>query len=256
MIRQGVSRGTEIQPVTARLQTTLVPDNPLVLDGLTALYLNSEKALELSANQVEAVLGWLHGGGHLIIAVEELGDVNSVPWLKALVPLDLNDVRTVAGHGDLQQWVRGTASTATANPFASLPDDSTFEGAELRVAAGKLLRGQVLASADGVPLMVTQRRAGAGDDAAVQPGARAGAVVEEPANLLGADDGRAHGDLRERELQRRGGGWSVDGIFGAMIDSKQVRKLPVEWLLLLLMVYLVVIGPLDRSWLKRIAGRC
>ena len=37
-----------------------------------------------------------------------------------------------------------------------------------------------------------------------------------------------------------------------MIDSKQVRKLPVEWLLLLLIVYLVVIGPLDQYWLKRI----
>ena len=48
------------------------------------------------------------------------------------------------------------------------------------------------------------------------------------------------------------GGWSIDGVFGAMIDSKQVRKLLVEWLLLLLIVYLVVIGPLDQYWLKAI----
>jgi hypothetical protein len=48
------------------------------------------------------------------------------------------------------------------------------------------------------------------------------------------------------------GGWSSDGIFGAMIDTRQVHKLPVGWLLLLLMVYLVVIGPLDQYWLKRI----
>src|SRR5439155_1389170 len=48
------------------------------------------------------------------------------------------------------------------------------------------------------------------------------------------------------------GGQSVDGIFGAMIDSRQVRKLPVQWLLLLLVVYLLVIGPLDQYWLKRI----
>src|SRR5205814_10229654 len=41
------------------------------------------------------------------------------------------------------------------------------------------------------------------------------------------------------------GGWSVDGVFGAMIDSRQVRKLPVQWLLLLLVVYLLVIGPVD-----------
>ena len=37
-----------------------------------------------------------------------------------------------------------------------------------------------------------------------------------------------------------------------MIDSRQVHKLPVEWLLLLLLVYLAVIGPLDQYWLKRI----
>ncbi|HWI58076.1 MAG TPA: hypothetical protein VNZ22_12680, partial [Bacillota bacterium] len=47
-------------------------------------------------------------------------------------------------------------------------------------------------------------------------------------------------------------GWSSDGIFGAMLDSRQIHKLPVGWLLLLLVVYLVVIGPLDQYWLKRI----
>jgi hypothetical protein len=45
---------------------------------------------------------------------------------------------------------------------------------------------------------------------------------------------------------------SIDGSIGAMIDSKQVRKLPVSWLLLLLAIYLVVIGPLDQWWLKKI----
>src|SRR5205085_4218911 len=47
-------------------------------------------------------------------------------------------------------------------------------------------------------------------------------------------------------------GQSMDGAFGAMIDSKQVRKLPVGWLLVLLLAYLVVIGPLDQYWLKKI----
>src|SRR4029077_1668903 len=51
-----------------------------------------------------------------------------------------------------------------------------------------------------------------------------------------------------------GGGvsMSADGIFGAMIDSRQVHKLPASWLLLLLVIYLIVIGPLDQFWLKRI----
>src|SRR5262249_12585235 len=50
----------------------------------------------------------------------------------------------------------------------------------------------------------------------------------------------------------RQGGWSSDGIFGAMLDTKQVHKLPIEWLLLLLIVYLLIIGPVDHFWLKRI----
>jgi hypothetical protein len=37
-----------------------------------------------------------------------------------------------------------------------------------------------------------------------------------------------------------------------MLDTRQIHKLPVEWLLVLLIVYLVVIGPLDQYWLKRI----
>ena len=37
-----------------------------------------------------------------------------------------------------------------------------------------------------------------------------------------------------------------------MVDSKQIRKLPIGWLLLLLLAYLVVIGPLDQYWLKKI----
>src|SRR5206468_7874211 len=45
---------------------------------------------------------------------------------------------------------------------------------------------------------------------------------------------------------------SSDGIFGSMIETGQVHKLPIEWLLLLLIVYLVVIGPFDQFWLKRI----
>jgi hypothetical protein len=36
-----------------------------------------------------------------------------------------------------------------------------------------------------------------------------------------------------------GYGNGADGIFGAMIDSRQVHKLPVGWLLLLLLIYLV-----------------
>ena len=47
------------------------------------------------------------------------------------------------------------------------------------------------------------------------------------------------------------GGLSIDGVFGALIDSRQVRKLPVQWLLLLLVVYHRH-QAVDQYWLKRI----
>lgn len=55
-----------------------------------------------------------------------------------------------------------------------------------------------------------------------------------------------------KDSQNIWGGRSLDAVFGAMIETRQVRKLPVGLLLLLLLVYLAVIGPLDQWWLKKI----
>ena len=57
----------ELRPVFGRLQPSVFPDNPLALEGLDTLYLSSERALDLKANQVGPLLAWLHGGGHLTL---------------------------------------------------------------------------------------------------------------------------------------------------------------------------------------------
>lgn len=44
----------------------------------------------------------------------------------------------------------------------------------------------------------------------------------------------------------------MDSVFGSLVESRQVRKLAVGWLLLLLGIYLVVIGPGDYYLLKRL----
>ena len=48
-----------------------------------------------------ALLAWLNDGGHLIVGVESISDVNGTPWLKRLVPCDLTDMRTVQSHPEL-----------------------------------------------------------------------------------------------------------------------------------------------------------
>ncbi len=265
-IREISVQDKELQPVAARIQTTLLPDNPLVLEGMDAIYLNSEKAVELNENQVNALLTWLNLGGNLVVGIEQITDVNATPWLRSIVPCDLTDVRTVSSHPELQDWVRDTqtpakssstrrktkSKTPDVNPFADMSSDPTFEKADLQVAAGTVRDGDTLVSAGDIPLLIRSHQ-GRGLVTALMF-----SPEREPfrswknlptfwARVAEVDPGLYTSD----RISARGG-WSVDGVFGAMIDSKQIRKLPVEWLLLLLIVYLVVIGPLDQYWLKRI----
>src|SRR5439155_469197 len=66
-----------MQPVVARLPVEQFPDDPTTLESLDAIYLNSEKALEMKVSQAAALLAWLHQGGHLILGVEQPSDVNA-----------------------------------------------------------------------------------------------------------------------------------------------------------------------------------
>lgn len=255
------------QPSAARIQPQLLPDNPLVMQGMNAIYLNSEKAIELNEGQVAALLTWLNLGGNLIIGVEQINDINATTWLRSIFPGDLKDIQTVSNHSELQDWVRDMPTPrqrspirfngrkkSDVNPFSDLPDDPAFEKANLQVATGTIRDGEILAAAGDVPLII-QSHQGRGLVTALlfsperEPVKTWKNLPALWARVAGVDS-RLYGS--ENYNGPGMGGWSVDGVFGAMIDSKQIRKLPVEWLLLLLIVYLVVIGPLDQYWLKRI----
>ena len=239
---------------------------------MDAIYLNSEKAPDLNVTQVNALLAWLNAGGHLIVAVEQISDVNATPWLRGIVPCDLTNMVSAPSHSALQQWVRSAASSpaaarlklpnrprspnaanADSNPFADLAEDPDFEKADLQIATGTLRDGEVMAAAgDNTPLFINSH-VGRGRVTLLMFSPERepfrswknlpvfwARLLDVPTELYTSENNYSHG------------GWSVDGVFGAMIESRQIRKLPVEWLLLLLIVYLVVIGPLDQYWLKRI----
>jgi len=53
----------DAQPASARMLPTIFPDNPLVLEGLNAIYLSSEVAANLRTSQASAILGWMNAGG-------------------------------------------------------------------------------------------------------------------------------------------------------------------------------------------------
>ena len=259
----------EMQPGIARLQPALFPDNPIVLEGLTAIYLNSEKALDLKVNQVNALVAWLRQGGHLIVAVEQTLQINGNEWLRRLLPCDVTSLTTVGSHPEIQDWLQSgqeiegvvpfrllpnrAEGSDGPNPYAALNPDPKFEGEPMQAAACSLREGRVLFGPSTAPLAVTAPR-GRGQITVLlfSPELEPFLSWKNRSHFWARILGLPSALLSHSPTERPSGGYSTDGIFGAMIDSKQVRKLPVGWLLLLLVGYLVVIGPLDRIWLKRI----
>ncbi|MBA4150505.1 MAG: hypothetical protein H0X66_20530 [Verrucomicrobia bacterium] len=268
----------EMQPVVARLQSAIFPDNPIALEGMNALYLSSERALDLKDAQIKALLAWLQSGGHLIVGVEQVGDVNGTPWLREIVPCQLTATKTVKAKGAFLNWLREDAllpkqeedaeeiakrsgqqkktvsSTAPGALFkaagTNLVADAAFESAELQVAVAQVRNGRVVASAEGTPLAV-QGFHGRGRITVLtfsperQPFSSWNnrnwlwaLITEVPVKFYESSDYYHWG-------------WSPDGVFASMIESDQLRKLPLFGLVMLLICYLVVIGPVDQLVLRR-----
>ncbi len=286
------TQSTELQPMAARLLPSIFPDNPLVLEALSCIYLSSERAYDLSQTQVNALLAWLNAGGHLVIGVEQPSEVTALGWLRGLYPCDLRDLKTITRHPELNDWIRSTsykpvvedtsAAQQAANAqsqfrrrygvrggppvvvpptiqpqevtdfFSKLPIDFDFESAPMQVAVGQVREGTVEVSADGIPLMVSTQRGRGRVTALLFSPEREPVRSWKNLDMFWAKLADVPGVLFVSKDLRPQGGYSSDGIFGAMIDTRQVHKLPVFWLLMLLLVYLVVIGPFDQWWLKRI----
>ena len=273
----------------ARLLPALFPDNPLVMEGIDLLYLNSEKALELSVPQATALKAWLENGGHLVAGAEQVSDLTGNPWLRDLLPCDLTSERNLENHPQLQDWLRGPWETSrprqtniyptrvgpNMGPYnralprrrggpANIPEpppaspttfeeDAQFEAAPLPVLTGPMRDGATLIGDDAAPLAVTAER-GRGQITVLTFSPEREPFVSWKnrdwfwAKLSGIPQSR----LQSAQLSPNQARLGSDGIFGAMIDSKQVRKLPLSWLLVLLLAYLAVIGPLDQYFLKKI----
>ena len=279
------------QPFCAMLQPELFPDHPITLEGLQTIYLHSARALELKAPQAAALMAWLHGGGHLIVAVEQPGDINAVPWLKTVLPCELDGLIHLTNHAELQAWltaepekpswteppvaagsasrpartvIRKGAATIVApteiqslagqlpNPYDALARDAAFEAQPLQAAGLTMRDGWILAGTPEHPLIASAARGrGQVTVLAFSPELEPFRTWRNKSWFWARLSGVSPEWLATGSLTRQGGR-SLDGIFGAMIDSRQIRKLPVGWLLALLVAYLVVIGPLDYFWLKRI----
>jgi hypothetical protein len=256
----------------ARLQPALFPDNPLALEGINFLYLSSERAANLTVGQVNALVEWLQHGGHLVLGVEQLTDVNATPWLRDLLPCELSSTATLPSHAALDDWVKSEALPSSSTPLPShmtssqhvlnghastrnqplpsmevvpLPsnekqvwvDDDDFMAAPMSVATGSLRDGNYLIGDAAAPFVVEGLRGRGKITVLMFDPEREPFISWKNRKWLWA--GLA--GIRASEFQKpyttvNATRLSSDGIFGAMIDTKQV----------------VVIGPLDQYWLKKI----
>ena len=270
----------ELQPRAVRLdlgqRLESFPENPIALEGLNAIYLNTARALDLKDPQVEALLSWVHAGGHLVVAIDQPADVGATAWLREVLPASVGSLANRPLDGELQRWLsqssgagrgefqyayqpppldttrRNNNAAAERDPYADLGADPSFDRATMPLVELAPRGGKTLVASGKFPLVVCGPRGrGLVTVMAFNPErdpvrgwrnrtwlwARLAGV---PRDLLRAGDFNAWG------------GRSTDAVFGAMIETRQVRKLPVGVLLALLVVYLVVIGPFDQWWLRRI----
>ncbi len=267
-IPEAANKTTPLRPATTHLSPDFFPDNPLVLESISMLYLHSARAVELKDPQLNALFAWVHGGGHLVLGVEQPGDVKAVGKLQGFLPCTLGDVSSRAEHSALQQWLNNTRGNESVlrprlakgknqaqevpNPFLSLASDSAFESADLPVVNATLRDGRVLIGTADAPLAIQASR-GRGQITVLlfSPELDPFRSWKNRAWLWAKLADVPHEFLANVNVANSGS-MSLDGVFGAMVDSRQIRKLPIGWLLLLLLAYLVVIGPLDQYWLKKI----
>ena len=264
----------ELQPAVVRFQQEQFPDNPIALEGLDALYINSEKIISLPAPQLEALLAWVRGGGHLILAVEQVSDITGTSWLQQFLPVDVSGMRNTDVDQGIVTWLksevsseeneeaisgrvsagrnRNVRSTDSTGFYGTLETDSAFVNAQMPVATGAVRDGKVIMGTTQAPLAVQATRGRGKLTVLLFSPEREPFKSWKHKNYFWARLSQTPPQWFMSQDFAWYPSWSMDSVFGALIDSRQVKKLPVEWLLLLLLVYLVVIGPFDQWWLKKI----
>ncbi|OUU70898.1 MAG: hypothetical protein CBC27_07700 [Opitutia bacterium TMED67] len=233
-------------PVVVNIQADIFPDNPVTLHGLSSLYLNSKRAINFRAEQASAVSIWVRSGGHLILGVDQPSDITGTPWLRELLNTQFGLIQNLEVGPLIRDWLSNAGY-----PVGAI--DEEFNTKLLNATPVRLKDGKTLMSFDGETLIANANR-GLGQVTILgfNPEREPIRSWENRAwlwaRLADIDSEWFVSEKPPRDYGRM----NVDGLYGMMIDSRQVSKLPVIWLILLLITYLVIIGPVDRIWLKRI----
>lgn len=264
-------------PLVGRVLAEHFPDQPLSLEGLNAIYLHAAAADKMEIPQARALNAWLAQGGHLIVAMDEPAEVTAVPWLGSLMPFVPTGVSSITWDGTFESWIRNPSlksypaptcdpdlidqnqyrqSNARAdsleNRYTRVRSDDQVDAAPMPIVLGRVTDGTVLAEQNGIPLIIHAVRGRGQVTVLTFSPEREPIKSWENKPWFWAKLSGIPGRWFEVGNRNSYGGEGVDGLFGSMIESRQIRKLPVEWLMLMLVVYLLFIGPIDRIILKKL----
>ena len=252
-------------PHVVRLRVEMFPDTALALESLSSIYVSPSKASMLSEGQVASLLQWVSCGGQLVVGLDRPGDLAAFHWLKPMGTPPLAGERVVLMESEMRRWIdRASWSPDFAFRCQSPPGKDAPQDVAPSATPGKDRWVEPIRSLSFLSVGVAKR----GDEATpwmdVQPWGRGQVVV------LGFDPEREpmrSWDLRTRfwskllAIPPRLGSASPpsgrvltgsDSLFADLVDTRQVRKLPISILLALLVLYLAVIGPGDRWILARV----
>lgn len=214
--------------VVARLDPALLPADPMLLAGLDAIFLHDLPTAELSEGQRAALAGYARLGGTLVVGGGPNAE-RTVPGLAELLPVDVGALSAGAPAASLTEL----SGNVEEPPPASL----TANAVALRPGARALDTGQ----------LVTQRDLGAGQvifaafDLAVlrtwegEPALWGQLVRQEPRALLG--------------YSYR---WRSENLLRDALQLPALRLPSTFTILGLILLYIVVVGPLNFLVLRRL----
>lgn len=215
----------------AGLTPELVPDSSTDLNALDMIALSDFSSSWLTPKQWEAISEWVDGGGILVFSGGANGQKTLGPVPGDLLPVELTGSRTASGMAEL----------------ARLGGEDRFTDQAV-VSVGRRIRGDVLASDAGTPLLIEERR-GRGNvyylalDLGMEPLANwrgNQAFWKAILTRTGAAANQVYYSHNPNPLA-----WSMRNLPGLQLP-------PSKTIGLILLGYIVLIGPLNFFILKRL----
>ncbi len=218
----------------AQLQLADLPDQSQGWDGLDALVISGADTGSITDPQRTALKDWLAQGGKLFVAGGPKWQ-GAASGLGDLLPIALNGTRTLSSLSALQSYIQSSA-----------PLDNSVSAV---VATGQVRpNAVVLLEQDGVPLLV-EKQIGAGTiyffaaDPALQPLDKWSGMSVLYDALLGSQSARPAWTNTT---------WDVPAANQALAALPSLGLPPTLYVLCLLGIYILVIGPINYFVLRRL----